>query len=349
MPVAQAVGRRIRRALVVGHSSTLTRRVLPAGAMFKLTLMYAGVQQRGRRLHWRTSRDFYRDLLRYTPLAGSEDDVARRSVAEWYQCAEVFWRPWLMRQGEIEGLAHFEAARAQGRGIVLVFPHFGLPYAQFPVMRRFGIDAWVIASSRHYEDLGDGYDARMARHGRGYVDMLGLDRAIVRRPGQGRQGSTFEQALALLRNGAAVSVAFDLPGRTVTPFLGRAVSLVSGPSQLATQSDALVVPFVVRLRDRRPLLEFASPLDARELGDPAAIQAALAFTMERWVIDRPEAVWPSPDETGVPLLTHGAVLSGSLAGQPSGSPGEHGEQLGQPAGRLAAGPGAGADQPQRSG
>lgn len=344
MPAAQAVGRRIRRALVVGHSSTQTRRLIPVQAMFKLTLLYSGVQQRGARLHWRTSRDFHRDLLRYTPLAGSEDEIARRSVAEWYQCAEVFWRPWLMRQGEIEGFRHFEAARAQGRGIVLAFPHFGLPYAQFPVMQRFRIDAWVIASPRHYTDLGDGYDARMARQGRSYVDMLGPERAIVRRAAEGQQASAFDQALALLREGAAVSVAFDLPGSTVTPFLGRSVNLVSGPSQLAAQAEALVVPFVVRLREHHPLLEFAAPLDARELGDPAAVQAALASTMEGWVLDRPEAVWPSPDETGVPLLTHGPALNGSPVGEQSGSPGQRGEESGQPADRLAAGPGSRADQ-----
>src|ERR1051325_6854108 len=176
--------------------------------MSVLIELYSRIQQRGRRLHGRTSRDFHRELLRFTPLAGTEEDVARRSVVEWYSCAELFWRPWLMRRGEIRGMEHLEAARATGRGIVAVFPHFGIPYAQFPIMRRYGIDAWVIASPRHYEDLGDGYDARMTCQGRAYVDMLEPGRAIVRRPGE----AAFDSALRALRDGELVSVAFDLPG-----------------------------------------------------------------------------------------------------------------------------------------
>lgn len=305
MPAARTIARLIRRALIVGHSSTWPRRLVPLPLMTVLIELYSRVQQRGRRLHWRTSRDFHRELLRFTPLAGTEEAVARRSVVEWYRCAELFWRPWLMRRGEIRGIEHLEAARAEGRGIAGVFPHFGIPYAQFPIMRRYGVDAWVIASPRHYEDLGDGYDARMTRRGKAYVDMLGPGRAIVRLPGQ----AAFDCALQTLRDGALVSVAFDLPGSTPTPFLGRMVSLVSGPSQLAHQADAVVLPFILRVGHDRPVLEFAAPIDSRDHADPAALQAAIALVFERWALERPEAVWPSPSPAHGPLLISGPTLA----------------------------------------
>jgi len=273
--------------------------------MTALIEIYSRIQQRGRRLHWRTSRDFHRELLRFTALAGTEEAVARRSVVEWYSCAELFWRPWLMRRGEIRGMEHLEAARAAGRGIVAVFPHFGIPYAQFPIMQRYGIDAWVIASPRHYEDLGDGYDARMARRGRVYVDMLGPGRAIVRRPGE----AAFDSALRALRDGELVSVAFDLPGSTPTPFLGRTVNLVSGPSQLAHHADAIVLPFIVRVGRDRPVLDFAAAIDSRDHADPAVLQQAIAIVFERWALERPEAVWPSPGPSHGPLLISGPALA----------------------------------------
>ncbi len=301
--------RALRRAGVVVHSSTWPRRLVPTPVAFALIERYGALAQRTRAWAWQENVAFHRQLLEHTPLAGTEDDVARRAVIEFFECVEIFWRPWLMKGAVIEGIEHYRAGRASGRGVLTVFPHFGMPYAQFPIMRRFGIDAWVIASPHHYVDLGNGYDGRFARHARRtYVDALGPDRAIARRRGTTANGA-FGPALELLQGGATLSVAFDVTGSLPTPFLGRRLSLASGPSKLAHASEAMVVPFVVR-RDRQwPILRFDPPIDSRDFADPSALQAAIAAVMERWALEQPEAVWQLHTQPGGPPLIRGPALT----------------------------------------
>src|SRR5205807_760322 len=101
------------------------RRLYPVRMAFLVIDAYAALAARIGTFHWKANRRFYGELLRYTPLAGTEDDVARRAIAEFFRVQEIFWRPWQMNRGVIEGLEHFEAARAQGRGVVAVCCHFG--------------------------------------------------------------------------------------------------------------------------------------------------------------------------------------------------------------------------------
>ncbi len=277
---------------------------------FGLIEAYAALAQRTRAWAWEENRLFHRQLLQYTALAGTEDDVARRAVVEFFECVEIFWRPWLMKHAEIEGMEHYQAARATGRGVLTVFPHFGMPYAQFPIMRQFGIDAWVIASPHHYVDLGNGYDGRFARFARRtYVDQLGPERAIARRRGTTASGA-FGPALALLRDGATMSVAFDVVGSMPTPFLGRRLQLASGPPKLAFESEAMVVPFVLRRRRQYPVLQFDPPIDSRDFTDASALQEAIASVMERWALEHPEAVWQLHTQPGGPPLIRGPALNG---------------------------------------
>jgi lauroyl/myristoyl acyltransferase len=305
----EGVKRRIRRGLVVLHSSTWPRRLVPVRVAFPLIEAYAALAQRTKAWAWEENYIFHGKLLRHTRLAGTEDEVARRAVVEFFECVEMFWRPWLMHHATIEGIEHYRAAQATGRGILTSFPHFGMPYAQFPIMHQFGIDAWVIASPHHYMDIGTGYDARFAHHGRrAYVDKLGEDRAIARRRGSTAAGA-FEPALELLREGKTLSVAFDVNGSLPTPFLGRQLSLASGPAKLAHGSEAVVVPFVIRRRGPYPILRFDAPIDSRDYADPTALQAAIAAVMERWALEEPHTVWQLHTQPGGPPLIRGPALS----------------------------------------
>jgi lauroyl/myristoyl acyltransferase len=292
---------RARRAIVrtVGwlHSSSAVRRLVPLPVALGSIEAFAFLSQRRRtsfylRLEW-----FYSELLRHTPLAGSEQEVARRAVVERLLGLELHWRPWVMQTGEVAGLEHYHSARQEGRPIVAPFVHFGWPYGQFVIMPKFGIEAWVLASPHHYDESRRGHGGRLARQGRRYVDMLGPGHGI-RRPG------AFDQALEVLRGGNTVSIAFDIAGSMPTPFLGRVVALASGPSRLALQSDAMVLPMVHQRRGRRPVLRFGPPLDARDYPDDVSLQAAIAEMMETWALESPEAVAPLFEQPGGPPLIH---------------------------------------------
>ena len=284
---------------VLAHSSPRTRRVIPIAVAFRLAEPYAVWAGRTKTPLWERFRRFQRLLLEHTPLAGREEEIAQRQLGEMFRCLELFWRPWLMERGAIEGIEQLHAARSSGRGVVAVFPHFGLPYAQFPLMPRFGIEAWTLAGGHHFQDLGGGYVGRFARQGGAYINQLGPGRAIV-------AGKAFEPALELLREGATVSVAFDLVGSTPTPFLGRMLSLASGASRLACEADAVVAPFVVPRVGRRPMMKFAPPIDSRDYADAVSLQAAIARVMEQWALETPEAVWPL-EHNGTPLVRGAAV------------------------------------------
>jgi lauroyl/myristoyl acyltransferase len=299
----------IHRAGVVVHSSTWPRRLFPAPVAFRLIEAYAALAQRAGAQPWQEHVTFHRQLLQYTSLAGTEEEIGRRALIEFFECVEMFWRPWLMEDGDIEGIEHYHAARASGRGVLLTFPHFGMPYAMFPIMRRFGIAPWVIASPHHYHDIGDGYDARFAHFARRtYIDLIGPERAIARRRGTTASGA-FGPALELLRRGETLGAAFDVVGSLPTPFLGRQVSLASGPPKLAHESGAVVAPFVVRRRGHHSFMQFHPPIDSRDYADASALQAAIAAIMEGWALERPEAVWPLHTQPGGPPLIRGPALA----------------------------------------
>jgi NAD(P)-dependent dehydrogenase (short-subunit alcohol dehydrogenase family)/lauroyl/myristoyl acyltransferase/acyl carrier protein len=306
--------RALRRLAVNAFASTSTRRLYPIRLAFPLIDVHAAIAQRRGSFHWRENRRYFEELLRYTPLAGSEDDVARRAIVELFRVQEVFWRPWLMRRGEIDGFEHFEAARSEGRGVVAVCNHFGNVAAPIPIMRRYGIDAWIIVSAETFENNGSDFQARRFRQTRRYLDQLGEGRAVARASAAapGREDA-FSRALRLLQEGATVVVAFDLRGLLPTPFLGRRLMLAAGPVELARAADAMVVPLVSRMRGHVPVIEFGPSLDPHDFDGPEALQAAIAAVTEQWALQRPEAVWPMEDFPGGPPLVQGPPLSESSA------------------------------------
>lgn len=307
MPTAAAPGRLAAQAVdlaVRAHSSPRSRRLVPAALAMKVADPYARRARAARGPYWERLRAFHEELLAHTPLAGQEEEIAQRACAEMVRHLELYWRPWLMRKGQVRGMHHHEAARSQGRGVVAVFPHHGISYAKYPIMARAGIDAWGISGANHFTDLGNGYIGRFSKQGRAYVEELGPGRAFV----AGRPGGAFAPALAALRRGATVSTAFDLPGSSPTQFLGRRLNLASGASKLPVAADAPVVPLIVRREGLVPVLTFGSAIDPREHADAASVQSAIAAVMERWTLDVPEVVWPLV-HAGTPLINGPALAA----------------------------------------
>jgi lauroyl/myristoyl acyltransferase len=306
--------RRARRALVLAHSSTVTRRFIPAPVTFRLIDAFATLSERRRNGLWRQNVSFYGDLLRHTPLAGSEEVVAAQAMREFMKCIELFWRPWFLCRGEVENRQILRAAQRENRGVVAVFPHFGPSYAQFPAMPRYGLDVSVVASPHHYDDAGGtGYDARFAQQGARYLDMLGPGH-VLQRATDNRSPGVFPLMLDLLRSGKTVSIAFDTVGNQPTPFLGRRLRLTNGPARLAQDSGALVVPVVNRRRDTTPVVRFGEPLDPRDFDDATALQGAIAHQMEQWALEAPESVWPLHTQPGGSPLIRGELLASAPVG-----------------------------------
>jgi lauroyl/myristoyl acyltransferase len=270
--------------------------------------VYGGLARRARLGSWLANVEFHEQLLRCTTIRGTEEEVAQRAVTEYFCWLEIFWRPWLMARGEVSGIEWLREAESQGRGVVLAFPHYGNPYAVFVISAQYSLGVRVVASPHHYEDLGRGYNARFARRGRRYLELLGKANVIPRAGGKLGAQTAFPLVEEALNSGAIVSMSFDSVGSLPTPFLGRVIRLTSGPARLALSTGAMIVPCVARRRGAIPVLLFGPPLDPHDYDDELAIQAAIARQMEAWALERPEAVWPLDTQPGGSPLIGGQQL-----------------------------------------
>ena len=309
--------RALRHGLVRAYASPAAHRPLPIPFVFAAIDGFAALCERRRAGLWEEVVRFDRELLLHTSMAGEEESLGRRTLAEVLKCLEVYWRPWLAERGEIEGGEQVRAAQASGRGVLMPFPRFGMPALATPMLRRF--DAHAVVAANYYEGGAGTFDSRYLRRGAAYFDLLGPGHVITR---GGGAGGIFERVLGLLREGKVVTSAFDAAGSMPTPFLGRTVALASGPAKLAVAADSLVAPWVVRRRDRTSVLVFGPVLDPRDFeGDAEALQAGVAATVERWVLEQPEAVWPLLAEPGGPPLIRDAEAGPEREEHVSGRPG----------------------------
>ena len=145
---------------------------------------------------------------------------------------------------EFEGRKHLDAALAQGRGVVLVYPHAGnvmlmigllahsgYRYVQFAARglapdevasanpETFGHNRWREAVRRVREADEDRVPAEYVTHPRALIRALG-ENAVVGIAYDGRLGSRFEPV----------------------PYLGRTALLSTGPWKLADRTRAVLLP-----------------------------------------------------------------------------------------------------------
>ena len=178
---------------------------------------------------------------------------------------------------EIRGREHLEAARARGRGVILLTGHYGNFELLGAVLGRThpvdfivkplsnpAIEAWVAELRR--------------RAGVGTIAL----------------GSGVRGAFAALRANRWVAMVADQDARrhgVFVPFLGRPASTPTGPAELSLRTGApIVMGFASRLPDGRIDLDIQPPLlgegDGREaVRDLTALHTA---ALEAWVRKHPE-------------------------------------------------------------
>jgi len=199
-------------------------------------------------------------------------------VAEYARLADLARAPLGEAIAAVRGLEHIEAARAAGRGGILLTGHF----SNFELLgawlaQRHPVDAVVRALSNPRVEAWIARERRRA--GFGLIDA-------------GRGLRALYQAL---RANRLVAILADQDARRAgvfVPFLGRPASTPVGPARLALATGApILMGFVTRAADGRLELEVEPPLAA---GDRRAPQAAERLTalhtarLEAWVRRRPE-------------------------------------------------------------
>ncbi|HEY1596613.1 MAG TPA: hypothetical protein VGF74_14555 [Thermoleophilaceae bacterium] len=217
-----------------------------------------------------------------TRRAGELESIARRRLVSERVRESAFWRARWDRD-HATGLDNMHAALDQGRGVIVSFCHLGSFQGSIGPLCTEGHRTTYIATNSWFLDRPDGsaWGVRIEHWRRGLARM---DGRIVRMPG------TFDTMRALLERGEVTMLAFDMPGRSETQFLGKRVMLTSGTAKLALRTDSLVLPMRRVRRGLRIVSEYGHPLDPRRHLNAQSLQAELAGIHEHWILDLPEAL-----------------------------------------------------------
>lgn len=186
---------------------------------------------------------------------------------------------------EIEGSAHWDAARACGRGVVLATGHLGNWEVLGAWLAALGMPVWVI-----YHPFREQRLDRFVRGRRERAGVCGI-------PADG----TSLRALRVLQRGGILGILIDLVprGESVTCiFFGRECRAAPGPARLALAAGAPIVPACLVYRQGRMRVRFEAAIDPAEIpagAEPAAvvgeITQRLARVLEDWIRESPEQ-WP---------------------------------------------------------
>ncbi|MGY1745207.1 LpxL/LpxP family acyltransferase [Blastococcus sp. SYSU D00695] len=215
-----------------------------------------------------------------TPVEARIDELASIRPGALHGAAELQWRPWRIGEVPVEGLEHLRAARAAGRGVLLSHVHHGPPNSRFRLGRELpGIH--LVVGEWFSEPPRAGYLGYRFEQTRRLVRDFGL----VPVPAPGSRPLLAE----VLRSGGAVQLALDMPGSTVTRFLGKPVEMASGTARLAAETGAAVVP-VAMVHDggHRWRIRLGQPMDPAEWDTWQELHQALADWHSDAVLASPE-------------------------------------------------------------
>ncbi len=201
-----------------------------------------------------------------------------RIVAEYPRMPELARAPRGVALVELEGQEHLEAARAAGRGAVLVCGHYGFFELGGAFLGQIHPVSFVVRPMRnpHVE----GWVTRL-RHGAG---IRTID-----------AGSGIRSVYQALRSNEWVAMLADQDARRTgvfIPFLGRPASTAMGPARIALATGAAVIMGrMLRRPDGRHDLRIEPPLampDARAPEAAEQLTATHVAVLERWIRERPE-------------------------------------------------------------
>ncbi|MGV3522786.1 MAG: lysophospholipid acyltransferase family protein [Candidatus Sericytochromatia bacterium] len=175
------------------------------------------------------------------------------------------------------GWTHFEAAHAQGRGVLLVSGHLGC-WELFPAwvsLQGYPVTVLVQKPSQ------DGFD-RLFRRFRAYAGVTTCNNDSV---------AGLRPLLKALQRGEVVGMLVDQHGeseRLTGDFFGHRVSFPEGPAQLARRYGTPIVPVMMRWRGSKHVLEFFPALNPPPQAAPQEVMQQIYAWLEAQIRRYPE-------------------------------------------------------------
>jgi KDO2-lipid IV(A) lauroyltransferase len=182
---------------------------------------------------------------------------------------------YLKNMVSFQGLHYLEAARATGRGVLMVTAHFGNWELGGAVLCALGHQLQVIVLPHRLARLEALLRRQRERRG---MAIIPADRAVF-------------GTLRALRSGGMVGVLADRDfssHRHRQPFFGKPACLPRGPAWLGVKSGAMLVPvFILRQEDDTFLFRIHPAIDPVLEGSEAAVQQRICEILEREIGERP--------------------------------------------------------------
>jgi lauroyl/myristoyl acyltransferase len=212
------------------YGSAWFHRLLPTAVALRLAAL------RGRLEWFMVPRRRAEALALTRAIRGVESTgFARRRLIEDAMRAELQWRPSLYRRIPVEGLEHFQAARARSGGAVIlanvhVGPFLGVLHALAARGTRFYLPGgeWGTTPVRH------GLRGRWIAAQNRWIEEAGSRWVPL--------GDSYAVLRALLLRGEALLMAIDVPGSVEVDLAGRSARVRSGLAALALDTGAPILP-----------------------------------------------------------------------------------------------------------
>lgn len=240
-------------------------------------------------------------ILAGTPRAGEVQELARRRLIEDEATKALFWQPWRTSEMDERSREATERAFSSGRRVIISACHLGPFFLQISPIAARGISTIAVSAPWFFaEPTPDYWGRRMARWWRGIARRQ--ERLVY-------SVGSFEVLRALTEMDEVVLIYFDLPGSMRTDFLGKTVMLASGTSQLAHQTDALLLALRARRDGERVWTDVWEALDPRRFSSAEELHRAIAAVHERSILEMPEAL----EDPGRPGAWEGGAGTGEWA------------------------------------
>lgn len=192
-----------------------------------------------------------------------------------------FWRlqqnPQIPREVHCEGLAHYDAAYAQGKGVILVSAHYGC-WEWVPALSALRGHPTTVLVQKPSTPAFD----RLFRSFRAFAGVRTVNNDSYK--GLGRM-------LKALRQGEVVGLVIDQHGESEQmwgEFFGHQVSLPVGVSALAQKTGAPVVPVLARWWGNQHQVRYFPARYCTKAEDPTAFTQALYALIEAQIQQYPE-------------------------------------------------------------
>lgn len=262
-------------------TSTSLRRLLPTGLVVRRAIArgHTRWQDPDERRHALKTMSV---ILAGTARAGEVEELARRRLIEETVQEALFWQPWRAALVDEASRSNQERALSSKRRLLLSACHFGPYFVNMSAFASLGCSTIAVSAPWFFRDpTPDYWGRRLARWRTGLAE---------RNQRLASSAGGFALARALLEHGELVLNYFDMPGSRRTDFLGKPVMLTGGSSQLAFQTEALVLPLRARRDGNRVWTDVFEPLDARDFSTADELHLALAALHERSILEFPETL-----------------------------------------------------------